>query len=91
MARLRSKGISVTIVNPGFMKTKMTEGKKTIMALDPSYMADCIYEGVARRDQFISDPYTIHAIISIVKSVPASVFATVMSLLKSKKKTVKVE
>ena len=69
----------------GFMKTKMTEGKKTIMALEPSFMAERIYEGVSRMDQFICDPYPIYTFTGMMKALPATVFVTVNELLMKKK------
>ena len=69
------------------MKTKMTEGKKTIMALEPSFVAERIYEGVSRRDQFICDPYPIYAFTGVMKALPATVFVTINELLmKTKEK-----
>ena len=56
MPNLSASGVNLTIVSPGYMKTKMTEGKKTIMALEPSVVADRIFEGVARRSNLFVIP-----------------------------------
>lgn len=90
MPSLAADGIQVTIVSPGYMRTKMTEGKKTFMLLEPSYMADRIYEGVARKEQFICDPYPLYFLTCIVRAIPAPIFASVAEWL-SKKKTTKID
>lgn len=69
----------------GFLKTKMTEGKKTIMALEASVMAERIYEGVSMKDEFICDPYPIYTFTGVLKALPASVFVTLNELLIKRK------
>ena len=68
----------------------MTEGKKTIMPLEPSYMAEQIVDGVAKKEQFICDPYPIYLVSCIMRAIPAPVYNSVRTWL-NKKKTTKVE
>ena len=63
------------------MLTKMTEGKKTIMALKPEVVAERIHEGVANKEELICDPYPIYAFTTLLRSVPTPVFTTVMKLI----------
>ena len=77
MGPLRRSGVVLTIVSPGYLHTKMTEGKKTFMMLEPSYMADRIFEGLQRKDSFICDPYPTYLLTALVRIIPAQVFVSV--------------
>ena len=58
----------------------MTKTKRVI-ALEPSYMAEQIYKGVAVKDQFICNPYLIYAYSSVLKAMPSTVFVTITEWL----------
>lgn len=81
MGPLRRSGVSLTIVSPGYLHTKMTKGKKTFMMLEPSYMADRIFEGLQRKDSFICDPYPLYLLTALVRIIPAQVFVSVREWL----------
>lgn len=83
MGPLRRDGVGMTIVSPGYLRTRMTEGKKTFMTLEPSYMADRIYEGMKRKDQFICDPYPLYLLTALVRIIPSQVFVSVKEWLSS--------
>lgn len=89
MPSLSASGVQLTIVSPGYMKTKMTEGKKTILPIEPEYMAERIAEGVSRKEQFICDPYPIYFVSCLMRAIPAPVYNSVRTWLSKKK--VKVE
>lgn len=90
MPSLSASGIQLTIVSPGYMKTKMTEGKKTIMELEPSYVAERVFEGMRQKESFICDPYPMYFVTSLVRAIPAPVYNSVRGWLQ-KRKSVKVE
>lgn len=59
----------------------MTEGKKTFLSLEPSFMAERIHEGVSLKESFIGDPYLVYLLTALVRTIPAPVFETVSSWL----------
>lgn len=59
----------------------MTEKQNEFIALEPSYMAEQIYKGVAVKDQFICNPYLIYAYSSVLKAMPPTVFVTITEWL----------
>lgn len=59
----------------------MTEGKQTFLALEPSFMAERIHEGVSQKESFIGDPYLVYLLTALVRAIPTPVFEVVSGWL----------
>ncbi|HKA90870.1 MAG TPA: SDR family NAD(P)-dependent oxidoreductase [Haliangiales bacterium] len=74
---LRPKGVAVTIVHPGFIKTAMTAGIKERLPLlmDVDRAADIIDRGLARRARMVRFPWLTGAAARAVRSLPRALAA----------------
>jgi short-subunit dehydrogenase len=74
---LRPKGVAVTIVHPGFIKTAMTAGikEKLPLIMDVDKAADIIDRGLARRARMVRFPWLTGAAARLVSSLPRAVAA----------------
>ena len=73
-ADLSPKGIDVTIVHPGFVKSDMTAKNKFpmpfLLSLDEA--AGFIDDGIARRARLVRFPLGLVALMGVGKAVPKS-------------------
>lgn len=72
---LRDEGVHVLVVRPGFVRTKMTEGREAApLSVTPEQVATAIVEGVADRRELIWVPRPMRAVMSGLRHVPRPVF-----------------
>jgi decaprenylphospho-beta-D-erythro-pentofuranosid-2-ulose 2-reductase len=72
---LRPHGVGVTIVRPGFVHTRMTEGKKpTPLATTPEAVAAMTVDAVRRRRELIWTPGAWRLVMSVLRHLPRAVF-----------------
>ncbi len=73
---LYDKGVHVLKVIPGFMKTKMLEGKKTpqMLTATPKKSANIIYKAIEKRKNIVYIDWKWYWIMSIIKKIPESIF-----------------
>jgi decaprenylphospho-beta-D-erythro-pentofuranosid-2-ulose 2-reductase len=72
---LRHLDISVLVVRPGFVTSKMTAGLEPApMAVTPEDVADAVVAGVRDRRDLIWVPPTLRAVMSGLRHVPRPVF-----------------
>jgi decaprenylphospho-beta-D-erythro-pentofuranosid-2-ulose 2-reductase len=72
---LRGDGITVTVVRPGFVRTKMTEGMKPApLSATADQVADVIVSAVTRRKELVWAPAPLRVLFSILRHVPRPIF-----------------
>ncbi|MEZ5095181.1 MAG: decaprenylphospho-beta-D-erythro-pentofuranosid-2-ulose 2-reductase [Nocardioides sp.] len=72
---LRGSGVSVLVVRPGFVHTKMTAGRSPApLAVDADTVAEAIVDGVARRTELIWVPAPMRVVMSGLRHVPRALF-----------------
>jgi decaprenylphospho-beta-D-erythro-pentofuranosid-2-ulose 2-reductase len=72
---LRGDGITVTVVRPGFVHTKMTEGMKPApLSATADQVADVIVSAVAKRKELVWAPAPLRVLFSILRHVPRAIF-----------------
>ena len=72
---LRGDGITVTVVRPGFVHTKMTEGMKAgPLSSTADQVADVVVNAVAKRKELVWAPAPLRAVFSILRHVPRPIF-----------------
>jgi decaprenylphospho-beta-D-erythro-pentofuranosid-2-ulose 2-reductase len=72
---LRDSGIGVLVVRPGFVRSKMTEGRdKGPLAVTPEDVADAVVAAVKHRRELIWVPAPMRAVMSGLRHVPRSIF-----------------
>jgi decaprenylphospho-beta-D-erythro-pentofuranosid-2-ulose 2-reductase len=72
---LRGEGISVTVVRPGFVKTKMTEGiKPTPLATTAEAVAEDVVAAVAKRRELVWTPAPWRIVMSVFRHIPRPIF-----------------
>jgi decaprenylphospho-beta-D-erythro-pentofuranosid-2-ulose 2-reductase len=72
---LRDEGVQVLVVRPGFVRTKMTEGREAApLSVTAEQVATAIVEGVADRRELIWVPKPMRAVMSGLRHVPRPVF-----------------
>jgi decaprenylphospho-beta-D-erythro-pentofuranosid-2-ulose 2-reductase len=72
---LRGEGISVTVVRPGFVHTKMTEGMKPApLATTPQAVAEVVVNAVAKRKELVWAPAPWRLVMSILRHIPRAIF-----------------
>lgn len=72
---LRESGVSVLVVRPGFVHTKMTAGRSAApLAVDADTVAEAIVAGVARRAELIWVPAPMRVVMSGLRHVPRALF-----------------
>jgi short-subunit dehydrogenase len=74
---LRPKGVAVTIVHPGFIKTPMTANikEKLPLLMDVDKAADIIDRGLARRARMVRFPWLTGAAARLVSALPRALAA----------------
>ena len=72
---LRGEGISVTVVRPGFVKTKMTEGMTpTPLATTAEAVAEDVVAAVAKRKELVWTPAPWRLVMSVFRHIPRPIF-----------------
>ncbi len=72
---LRPHGVTVTVVRPGFVHTRMTEGLKPApLSTTPAAVAAVIVEAVRRRTELVWAPSQLRYVMSTLRHLPRAVF-----------------
>ncbi|MFL6120081.1 decaprenylphospho-beta-D-erythro-pentofuranosid-2-ulose 2-reductase, partial [Actinophytocola sp.] len=72
---LRSEGISVTVVRPGFVHTRMTSGMKpTPLATTPEAVAEIAVAAVAKRKELVWAPAPWRLVMTVFRHIPRAIF-----------------
>lgn len=72
---LRGDGITVTVVRPGFVRTKMTEGMKPApLSATADQVADVVVSAVTKRKELVWAPAPLRVLFSILRHVPRPIF-----------------
>jgi decaprenylphospho-beta-D-erythro-pentofuranosid-2-ulose 2-reductase len=72
---LRGKGITVTVVRPGFVHTKMTEGMKPApLSVTADQVAEVVVNAVHKRKELVWAPAPLRVLMSILRHIPRAVF-----------------
>jgi decaprenylphospho-beta-D-erythro-pentofuranosid-2-ulose 2-reductase len=72
---LRPHGITVTVVRPGFVHTRMTEGMKAApLSSTPEQVAEVIVAAVRKRKELVWAPAPLRALMSVLRHIPRPIF-----------------
>jgi decaprenylphospho-beta-D-erythro-pentofuranosid-2-ulose 2-reductase len=72
---LAGTGVSVVVVRPGFVRSKMTEGLKAApLATTPEAVAEAILTGVRRKQHTVWVPGAMRWVMSGLRHIPRAVF-----------------
>ncbi|MCO1657898.1 decaprenylphospho-beta-D-erythro-pentofuranosid-2-ulose 2-reductase [Pseudonocardia humida] len=72
---LRPHGVVVTIVRPGFVHTKMTEGHKPApLSTTPEAVAQIVVDAVRNRKELVWAPAPLRLVMSVLRHIPRPVF-----------------
>jgi decaprenylphospho-beta-D-erythro-pentofuranosid-2-ulose 2-reductase len=72
---LRPHGVTVTVVRPGFVHTRMTEGMRpTPLATTPEAVAAMTVDAVRKRRELIWTPAAWRLVMSALRHLPRAVF-----------------
>lgn len=72
---LREYGVHVSVVRPGFVRTKMTDGLDEVpLSVDADTVADAIIDAVAKRRDLVWVPAPLRAVMSGLRHVPRPIF-----------------
>jgi decaprenylphospho-beta-D-erythro-pentofuranosid-2-ulose 2-reductase len=72
---LRGEGITVTVVRPGFVHTRMTEGMKPApLSATADQVAEVVVSAVAKRKELVWAPAPLRVLFSILRHVPRVIF-----------------
>lgn len=72
---LRESGLRVLVVRPGFVRTRMTEGREPApLAVTADQVAEAIVAGVARGSELIWVPAPMRLVMSGLRHVPRPIF-----------------
>jgi decaprenylphospho-beta-D-erythro-pentofuranosid-2-ulose 2-reductase len=72
---LAGSGVSVMVVRPGFVRTKMTTGRKAApLAIDASDVADAVVRGLETGAEVVWVPSVLRYVFGIFRLVPRSVW-----------------
>ncbi|MFC4784661.1 decaprenylphospho-beta-D-erythro-pentofuranosid-2-ulose 2-reductase [Nocardioides sp. MAHUQ-72] len=72
---LRGSGARVLVVRPGFVRTKMTEGRSPApLSVTAEQVADAVVTGVARGDDLVWVPRAMRGVMSGLRHVPRPLF-----------------
>jgi len=72
---LAGSGVSVMVVRPGFVKTKMTAGLDPVpFSTTPEAVADAIVRGLARGSGTVWVPGLLRGVMSALRHVPRPIF-----------------
>jgi len=72
---LRPDGIGVTVVRPGFVHTRMTEGLKPApLSTTPEKVAAIVVDAVRNRRELVWAPAPLRAVMTVLRHLPRAVF-----------------
>src|SRR5882757_2336783 len=72
---LRPSGVRVTVVRPGFVKTRMTAGMSAApLSVTPDQVADVVADAVRNRRELVWAPAPLRAVMSALRHVPRPIF-----------------
>ncbi|HTF46493.1 MAG TPA: decaprenylphospho-beta-D-erythro-pentofuranosid-2-ulose 2-reductase [Pseudonocardia sp.] len=72
---LRPSGVRVTVVRPGFVKTRMTAGMSPApLSVTPEQVADVVADAVRNRRELVWAPPPLRAVMSVLRHVPRPIF-----------------
>ena len=72
---LRPHGVTVTVVRPGFVRTRMTEGMAPApLATTPDRVAAVVVDAVRTRKELVWAPAPLRFVMSVLRHLPRSVF-----------------
>ncbi|GAB3555494.1 decaprenylphospho-beta-D-erythro-pentofuranosid-2-ulose 2-reductase [Actinopolyspora lacussalsi] len=72
---LRPSGIKVTVVRPGHVKSKMTEGlKEAPLAQTPEQVAEIVVNSVRKGKELVWAPAQFRYVMSVLRHLPRAVF-----------------
>lgn len=72
---LRPDGITVTVVRPGFVRTRMTEGRKPApLATTPEKVAEIVVDAVRDHRELVWAPAPLRGLMSVLRHLPRAVF-----------------
>jgi decaprenylphospho-beta-D-erythro-pentofuranosid-2-ulose 2-reductase len=72
---LREYGAHVLVVRPGFVRTRMTEGREPApLSVSAEEVAEAVVKGVAAGSELIWVPMPLRAVMSALRHVPRPVF-----------------
>jgi decaprenylphospho-beta-D-erythro-pentofuranosid-2-ulose 2-reductase len=72
---LRPEGIGVTVVRPGFVHTKMTEGMSPApLSTTPEAVAEVVVAAVRSRKEQVWAPAPLRAVMSVLRHIPRPIF-----------------
>jgi decaprenylphospho-beta-D-erythro-pentofuranosid-2-ulose 2-reductase len=72
---LRGDGVSVTVVRPGFVHTKMTEGMKPApLSVQPEDVAAVVVDAVGKRKELVWAPAPMRVLMSVLRHIPRAIF-----------------
>jgi decaprenylphospho-beta-D-erythro-pentofuranosid-2-ulose 2-reductase len=72
---LRGEGIAVTVVRPGFVHTRMTEGMKAApLSATADQVAEVVVNAVAKRKELVWAPAPLRVLFSVLRHVPRAIF-----------------
>lgn len=76
---LHGTGVDVTVVRPGFVHTKMTQGVAVApLATTPDVVGDVVAEAIQRRQTLVWAPRTVRPLMSTLRHLPRPVFRAVV-------------
>jgi decaprenylphospho-beta-D-erythro-pentofuranosid-2-ulose 2-reductase len=72
---LRPFGINVTVVRPGFVHSRMTEGMKAApLSLTPQQVAEIVVDAVRKRKELVWAPAPLRVLMSVLRHIPRPIF-----------------
>jgi decaprenylphospho-beta-D-erythro-pentofuranosid-2-ulose 2-reductase len=72
---LAATGVTVMVVRPGFVHTKMTAGRRPApLATTPDAVAATIVRGLARRSEIVWAPAPLRVVMSLLRHLPRALF-----------------
>lgn len=72
---LQGSGVAMTIVRPGFVRTRMTEGmSEAPFAVGPDDVADAVVRGLETGSRVVWAPAVLRGVFTVLRALPAPVF-----------------
>src|SRR5699024_3695714 len=72
---LREYGVHVTVVRPGFVRSKMTEGMDAApLATTPDAVAELTVKGIRAKKTTIWAPPPFRLVMLVLKAIPTAIF-----------------
>ncbi len=72
---LRRDGVHVLVVRPGFVRSRMTEGRDAVpLAVTPGQVATAVVAGIAEDRELVWVPRRLRAVMSVLRLLPPPVF-----------------